>query len=135
MHSARFDEISSRCPPARIPPPEHTCIHLKNDPAAFVFHPVFAPRTAPPVFGPFQLQNGPNCPCCKASSVQRLQFYKSKLTSVLYFNDRYCISERALICFTFSAIDFISKPVYSKLAGSGKRPRNNELQAPHTAGL
>lgn len=35
----------------------------------------------------------------------------------------------------FSAIDFISKPVYSKLAGSGKRPHNNELQAPHTAGL
>ena len=45
MHSARFAEISSLYPPARIPPPEHTCIHLKNDPAAFVFHPVFAPRT------------------------------------------------------------------------------------------
>ena len=54
---------------------------------------------------------------------------------MLYFNDRYSISENALICFTFSAIDFISKPVYSKLAGSGKRPSNNELQAPHTAGL
>ena len=54
---------------------------------------------------------------------------------MLYFNDRYSISENTLICFTFSAIDFISKPVYSKLAGSGKSPRNNELQAPHTAGL
>ena len=41
---------------------------------------------------------------------------------MLYFNDRYSISENALICFTFLDIDFISKLRYSKDAESGKRP-------------
>ena len=54
---------------------------------------------------------------------------------MLYFNDRYSISENALICFTFSAIDFISKPVYSKLTRSKERSLNNELQVPRPAGL
>ena len=54
---------------------------------------------------------------------------------MLYFNDRYSISENALICFTFSAIDFISKPVYSKLDKEQRTLLNNELQVLRPAGL
>jgi hypothetical protein len=65
MHSARFAEIPSRYPPARLPPPEHTCIHFKNAPAAFVFHPVFAPRTAPPFSARFSSKMGRTVPAAR----------------------------------------------------------------------
>jgi len=65
MHSARFAEISSLYPPARIPPPERTCIHLKNDPTAVVFYPVFASRTAPPFSACFSSKTGRTVPAAR----------------------------------------------------------------------
>jgi len=51
MHSARFAEISSRYPPAQIPPPEHTCIHLKTTPQ-LSFSTLFLPQEQHPRFRP-----------------------------------------------------------------------------------
>ena len=79
MHSARFAGISSLYPPARIPPPERACIHLENDLAAVVFHPVFAPRTAPPFSARFSSKTGRTVPAARPVQCSDFSFINQNL--------------------------------------------------------